>query len=105
MEQLRKARSTAKGNVTRKANKLNDLPTACDNVDAIKEIANDLDEVSIQFQSAHKAYHSLLKEEQDLNDSTVYFNSVDEFGSNNRPPNFKKIKFNHTIFSKHCRIT
>ncbi|CAB4034840.1 Hypothetical predicted protein [Paramuricea clavata] len=81
MEQLRKARSTAKGNVTRKANKLNELLTACDNVDTIKEIANDLDEVSIQFQSAHEAYHSLLKEEQDLNDSTVYFNSVDELVS------------------------
>ena len=77
MEQLRKARSTAKGNVT----KLNELLTACDNVDAIKEIANYLDEVSIQFQSAHEAYHSLLKEEQGLTYSTVYFNSVDELVS------------------------
>ena len=53
MDQLRKARSIAKGMVTRKANKLNELLTAGENANAIKEIVNDLDGVSKQFQNAH----------------------------------------------------
>ena len=81
MDQLRKARSVAKGIVTRKANKLNELLTAGENTDAIKEIANDLDAVSEQFQNAHEAYHKLLKDEQALTDSTVYFNTVNELVS------------------------
>ena len=81
MDQLRKARSVAKGIVTRKANKLNELLTAGENTDAIKEIANDLDAVSEQFQNAHEAYHQLLKDEQALTESTVYFNTVSEFVS------------------------
>ena len=78
MDQLKKARSIAKGNVTRKANKVNELLTACDNVDSIKSIANELDEVLKQFQDTHEAYHSLLKEEQDISESNVYFNTVSE---------------------------
>ena len=81
MDQLRKARSVAKGIVTRKANKLNELLTAGENTDAIKEIANDLDAVSEQFQNAHEAYHQLLKDEQALTESTVYFNTVNELVS------------------------
>ena len=53
MDQLRKARSITKGMVTRKANKLNELLTAGENANAIKEIVNDLDGVSKQFQNAH----------------------------------------------------
>ena len=82
MDQLRKARSVAKGIVTRKANKLNELLTAAgENTNAIKEIANDLDGVSKQFQNAHEAYHSLLKDEQALTESTVYSNTVSELVS------------------------
>ena len=67
MDQLRKARSVAKGIVTRKANKLNELLTAGENTNAIKEIANDLDAVSKQFQNAHEAYHNLLKKRASFN--------------------------------------
>ena len=81
MDQLKQARSTAKGNVTRKANKLNELLTAGGKVDKIKKIANELDEVSKQFQMAHEAYHHLLKDEKLIKDSTVYFNSVNELVS------------------------
>ena len=81
MDQLRKARSVAKGIVTRKANKLNELLTASENTNAIKEIANDLDGVSKQFQNAHEAYHNLLKDEQALTESTVYSSTVNELVS------------------------
>ena len=81
MDQLRKARSIAKGMVTRKANKLNELLTAGENANAIKEIVNDLDGVSKQFQNAHEEYHKLLKDEQALTESTVYCNTVNELVS------------------------
>ena len=81
LTQLRKARSVAKGIVTRKANKLNELLTAGENTNAIKETAKDLDGVSKQFQNAHEAYHNLLKDEQALTESTVCCNTVNELVS------------------------
>ena len=81
MEQLRKARSTAKANVTKKANKANELLTDCNNVESIKEIAKELDDVLQRFENAHKNYHNLLKDEQDINDSIFYFDSVNELVS------------------------
>ena len=81
MEQLRKARSTAKANVTKKANKVNELLTDCNNVESIKEIAKELDNVLQHFENAHIDYHNLLKDEQDIKDSTCYFNSVNELVS------------------------
>ena len=78
MDQLRKARSIGKGMVTRKANKLNELLTAGENANAIKEMVNDLDGVSKQFQNAHEEYRKLLKDEQALTESTVYCNTVNE---------------------------
>ena len=74
----------AKGNVTRKANKVNELLTTCDNVDSIKNIANELDEVLKQFQDTHEAYQSLLKEEQDISESNVYFNTVSDLVTENK---------------------
>ena len=76
MDQLRKARSVAKGIVTIKANKLNEMLTGGENTNAIKEAANDLDGVSKQFQNGHEAYHNLLKDAQALTESTVYCNTV-----------------------------
>ena len=81
MEQLRKALSTAKANVTKKANKVNELLTDCNNVESIKEIAKELDNVLQHFENAHIDYHNLLKDEQDIKDSTCYFNSVNELVS------------------------
>ena len=78
MDQLRKARSIAKGNVTRKANKVNELLTTCDNTESVTKIASELDDVLKQFQDTHEAYHNMLKEEQEINESTLYFDSVNE---------------------------
>ena len=78
MDQLRKARSIAKGNVTRKANKVNELLTTCDNTESVTKIASELDAVLKQFQDTHEAYHNMLKEEQEINESTLYFDSVNE---------------------------
>ena len=55
--------------------------TAGESSDAIKEIASDLDEVSKRFQDAHEAYHTLLKDERALTESTVCFNAVNELVS------------------------
>ena len=78
MDQLRKARSIAKGNVTRKANKVNELLTTCDNTESVTKIASELDDVLKQFKDTHEAYHNMLKEEQEINESTLYFDSVNE---------------------------
>ncbi len=53
MEQLKKVRSIAKGNVTRKANKVNEILASCDNADSVQESAKELDEVLKQFEAAH----------------------------------------------------
>jgi hypothetical protein len=81
MEQLKKVRSIAKRNVTRKANKVNEILTSCHNAESVKEIAAELDEVLKQFIDAHEAYHSLLKDEHDINESILYFKSVSELVS------------------------
>ena len=81
MEQLKKVRSIAKGNVTRKANKVNEILASCDNADSVQESAKELDEVLKQFEAAHEAYHSLLKEEHDVKESNLYFDSVSELVS------------------------
>jgi uncharacterized protein YyaL (SSP411 family) len=52
-EQLEKVWSIAKGNVTRKANKVNEILTSCDNAESVKEIAAELDGVLKQFINVH----------------------------------------------------
>ena len=78
---IKKGTSVAKGMVTRKANKLNELLTAGENTNTIKKNPNDLDGVSKQFQNVLEAYHNLLKDEQALTESTVYSNTVNELVS------------------------
>ena len=81
MEQLKKVRSIAKGIVTRKANKVNEILASCDKADSVQEITKELDEVIEQFEATHEAYHSLFKEEHDVKESNLYFDSVSELVS------------------------
>ena len=49
INQLKKAQSVAKGDVTTKANKVNKILTACDDAKSVAKIANELDDVLKQL--------------------------------------------------------
>jgi hypothetical protein len=54
IEELKKIRSTAKANVTRKINRLSELMSS-NNIQAVEETKNDLYETVNEFQLVHKA--------------------------------------------------
>lgn len=53
IEQLKSARSHAKAKVTRKVNKLNELMSAHESVEAVKHAATELNEIMQEFKQAH----------------------------------------------------
>ena len=78
---LKKARSHAKGNVTRKANKLNELLTAREHYNTVREVAKELKDTFKEFQIAHEVYHNQIEEESDKEESSRYFIEVLELVS------------------------
>ena len=81
INQLRQMRSTAKGNVTRKANRLNELIISFSNVDLVKNASDELHGVWTQFELVHYDYHRLIKDEQEIKESKVYHETVEELVS------------------------
>ena len=81
LEQLKAARSSAKSDVTGKVNKLNELMAARDSADAVQRVQFELKEVLMEFQMAHEAYHSEIKNEMEREESTRYYNSLLELAS------------------------
>ncbi|CAB3997411.1 PREDICTED: uncharacterized protein LOC107342904 [Paramuricea clavata] len=75
IEELRKIRSTAKANVTRKINKLSEL-ISNNNIQAVEETKNYLYETVNEFQLAHKAYHEKLENEVEKSNSSQYCAAV-----------------------------
>ena len=71
IEDLKRIRSTAKANVTRKINKLGELISG-NNIQAVKETSNGLHEAVNEFQLAHKLYHEKLEDEEEKSNSSQY---------------------------------
>lgn len=76
IDQFKEIRTSAEAHVSEKVNKLNELMAACENIDALKDVHKELKEVLKEFQIAHEAYHSLIKNEAEQEESTRYYNSV-----------------------------
>ena len=76
IDQFKEIRTSTEAHVSEKVNKLNELMAACENIDALKDVHKELKEVLKEFQVAHEAYHSLIKNEADQEESTRYYNSV-----------------------------
>lgn len=79
--QFKEICSSAKAHMSEKINKLTELMTACENIDALKDVQGELKEVLQEFQIAHEAYHRLIKTESEQEESTRYYNSVLEIVS------------------------
>ena len=81
IDQLKSVRSSAEANVSQKVNKLNELMAACENIEELNELREELQKVLNEFHIAHEASHRLIKTELEQEESTRYFNSVLEVGS------------------------
>ena len=62
--------------MSEKVNKLTELMTTCENIDALKDVQGELKKVLKEFQIPHKAYHRLIKTESEQEESKRYYNSV-----------------------------
>ena len=66
----------AKALVSQKVNKLNELMAECENIEALNEVREELQQVLQEFQVAHKACHGLIKTESEQEESSRYYDSV-----------------------------
>jgi len=76
INQSKEIRTSAEAHVSEKVNKLNEFMATCENIDALKNVHKELKEVLKEVQIAHEAYHSLIKNETEQEESTRYYNSV-----------------------------
>ncbi len=83
IEELKKIRSTAKANVTRKINRLNELMSS-NNTQVVEENKNDLYETVNEFQHAHNVYHEKLENEEEKSNSSQYCAAVLEEGEKHK---------------------
>ena len=74
--ETKRARSTAKGVVTRKIKEITDLMTDENNVDKVNKKANELQEAFNKFEVAHRTFHSQLLEREAIEESAMYYESV-----------------------------
>ena len=81
IDQLKLVRSSAEAHVSQKVNKLNELMAECENIEALNEVREELQQVLQEFQVAHEAYHGLIKTESEQEESSRYYNSVLEIVS------------------------
>ena len=81
IDQLKLVCSSAEAHVSQKVNKLNELMAECENIEALNEVREELQQVLQEFQVAHEAYHGLIKTESEQEESSRYYNSVLEIVS------------------------
>ena len=75
--QLKRARSYAKGTVTRIQNELKQLMLDSENIDRITKRVIDLKNAFKKFQEKYNDYHSSLVSKNDLQESLEYFTNED----------------------------
>ncbi len=75
---LKKSRSLAKGLVKRKMNKIYQLMIGKCNLNSVKKLRKELQDVFHNFQERHDEYHSQLIDENEQRASSSYFTSVKE---------------------------
>lgn len=73
LRRLKRARSTAKGLITKKQNEIKELLLNIENLESIKEKIPELDSVFEEFKAAHEIYHANLSDDCDIDESEEYF--------------------------------
>lgn len=66
IRQLKKARSSAKGILSKKQNEIKELMLDTNNLSEIKQKLSDFETAVKKFQSAHQLVHENLKDEYDI---------------------------------------
>ena len=74
----RKTRGNAKAIVTKRIREIMDLMTDENNFELVKERMAELNEAFRDFQTLHDAFHSVLKDEEAIEESSMYFNLVSQ---------------------------
>ena len=75
IRQLKKVRSCAKGNLSKKQNEIKELMLDPNNLSEIKQKLLDLEIAVKKFQSAHQMVHENLQDEYDILEYNDYFNT------------------------------
>ena len=71
LKRLRKARSYAKAQLTKKINKIKALMNDHENLSVVKELLTELHDTMKIFKTTHEAYHHQLKSESKLHQMTT----------------------------------
>ena len=71
--QCKTARKSAKANVTRKMNEIDELIGSVDNLERVQSVYNDFKELVRKFSCAHQTYHANLVDEDDVQESEAYY--------------------------------
>ena len=74
--ETRKARSSAKGIVTKKIKEISGLMTDESNADEVLKKSAELEQAFKKFQEAHKAFHRQLEDPEPIGESGNYYQSV-----------------------------
>jgi len=72
IKKLKRARSAAKGVITKKQNEIKELLLNIENIDTIKTRIPDLDQAFDNIRAAHEAYHANLTDECDIDESEYF---------------------------------
>ena len=76
--QLKRARSNAKGILSKRQNNIIELMLDTNNLPELGERLMDLEKALEKFQLAHKTFHSTLRDEDDIVESNDYYDTVVE---------------------------
>ena len=74
--ETRKARSSAKGIVTKKIKEISGLMTDEGNADEVLKKSAELEQAFKKFQGAHEAFHRQLEDPEPIGESGNYYQSV-----------------------------
>lgn len=76
VRQFKRARSHAKGILSKRQNALTELMSDTNNLPELGKKLMDLEKALEKFQIAHKAFHSILRDEDDILESNDYYDTV-----------------------------
>ena len=78
---LKRSRSSAKGVVTKRQNELLQLMKDSNDVEQVRSKVIELESALRNFYEAHDKYHAVLIDDNDIQDSIEYFESVKHVGT------------------------
>ncbi|CAB3981354.1 PREDICTED: uncharacterized protein LOC107342904, partial [Paramuricea clavata] len=78
LRQLKRARSTAKGILSKRQNELTDIFSKTDNSSELEKKLSEMHKALEKFRTAHDAFHDNLQDEDDILESNDYYEAVIE---------------------------